>query len=65
MSSAAQALDGRDAGRFGGRGDVVGEGRGHAAWSALKAALLRFIERLPEGHDDIDPATLKRLPVPY
>jgi hypothetical protein len=36
-----------------------------AAMSALKVKLLKFLNKIPNHCDDIDPATLRRLPVPY
>lgn len=37
----------------------------HAFWGASKATLIRFLNALPDSHEDIDPVTLRRLPVPY
>lgn len=33
-------------------------------WSDVSARFYRFLEKLPEHHDDIDVEVLKRVPVP-
>lgn len=60
MSTAAAAHVGAELARSG-----AGIGRPIGLWSVLKARLIRFLDRLPAHYDDIDPATFKRLPVPY
>jgi hypothetical protein len=33
-------------------------------WSHVSVRFYRFLEKLPEGHEDVDPEVLKRVPVP-
>jgi len=33
-------------------------------WSNVSARFLRFIEKLPERYEDVDPEVFKRVPVP-
>ena len=33
-------------------------------WSRVSVRFYRFLERLPEGHEDVDPEVLKRVAVP-
>lgn len=47
-----------------------GMARGHtlrskAVGSMMRSVVRQFIEKLPDHYEDVDPATLKRLPVPY
>jgi hypothetical protein len=60
MSSAAATLKG-----------AVSIGAGENAGAAtelmleLKSRLLKFLNKLPDHHEDIDPDFFRRLPVPY
>jgi len=36
-----------------------------AVLSGVKAKLLVFLNKLPDYFDDVDPATQRRLPMPY
>ena len=33
-------------------------------WSQVSVRFYRFLEMLPEGHEDVDPEVFKRVPVP-
>jgi len=33
-------------------------------WSQVSVRFYRFLETLPEGHEDVDPEVFKRVPVP-
>jgi hypothetical protein len=35
------------------------------AMSVMKAKFLKFLNKLPDHYEDVDPATYRRLPVPY
>jgi hypothetical protein len=60
MSSAAATLEG--AASFGASEDAS---VATTLTLELKARLLKFLNELPDHHEDIDPDFFRRLPIPY